>query len=67
MDGFGVRDALGDPRKFGFVTMEIGAKELAKCEFCSRIFEFRSHSGGTVRITTVSRTCFFIRALPKQV
>ncbi|KAH0826919.1 hypothetical protein J3R83DRAFT_4512 [Lanmaoa asiatica] len=31
MDGFGARDALGDPRKFGFVTMEIGAKELAKC------------------------------------
>lgn len=32
MDGFGARDALGDPRKFGFATMEIGAKELAKCE-----------------------------------
>lgn len=32
MDGFGARDALGDPRKFGFVTMEIGARELAKCE-----------------------------------
>ena len=41
MDGFGTRDALGDPRKFGFVTMEIGAKELAKCEFtlCSA-FDF---------------------------
>lgn len=37
MDGFGARDALGDHKKFGFVTMEIGAKELAKCEliFCS--------------------------------
>ena len=35
MDGFGARDALGDPRKFGFVTMEIGAKELAKCAFYS--------------------------------
>ena len=32
MDGFGARDAIGDPRKFGYVTMEIGAKELAKCE-----------------------------------
>ena len=32
MDGFGARDGLGDPRKFGFVTMEIGTKELAKCE-----------------------------------
>lgn len=32
MDGFGARDALGEPRKFGFVTMEIGAKDLAKCE-----------------------------------
>ncbi|KAH7885822.1 hypothetical protein F5I97DRAFT_1809323 [Phlebopus sp. FC_14] len=31
MDGFGVRDALGDPRKFAYVTMEIGPKELAKC------------------------------------
>ncbi|KAG9318926.1 hypothetical protein JVU11DRAFT_1039 [Chiua virens] len=31
MDGFGARDALGDPRKFGFVTMEIGAKEFTKC------------------------------------
>ncbi|KAF9233725.1 hypothetical protein BU15DRAFT_53526 [Melanogaster broomeanus] len=31
MDGFGARDALGDPRKFAYVTMEIGAKELAKC------------------------------------
>ncbi|KAG8217971.1 hypothetical protein J3R82DRAFT_6142 [Butyriboletus roseoflavus] len=31
MNGFGARDALGDHRKFGFVTMEIGAKELAKC------------------------------------
>ncbi|KAF8552594.1 hypothetical protein OG21DRAFT_1498321, partial [Imleria badia] len=31
MDGFGARNALGDPRKFGFVTMEIGPKELAKC------------------------------------
>ncbi|KAF8120801.1 hypothetical protein EV363DRAFT_1367839 [Boletus edulis] len=31
MDGFGARDALGDPRKFGFVTMEISAKELVKC------------------------------------
>lgn len=43
MDGFGARDALGDPRKFGFVTMEIGKKELAKCEsylFCSTTFEF---------------------------
>ena len=36
MDGFDARDALGDPRKFAFVTMEIGTKELAKCEsyFC---------------------------------
>lgn len=32
MDGFDARDALGDPRKFAFVTMEIGTKELAKCE-----------------------------------
>ncbi|KAG6371858.1 hypothetical protein JVT61DRAFT_8855 [Boletus reticuloceps] len=31
MNGFGARDALGDPRKFGFVTMEISAKELVKC------------------------------------
>ncbi|KAF9221062.1 hypothetical protein BS17DRAFT_810201 [Gyrodon lividus] len=31
MDGFGARDALGDPRKFAYVTMEIGSKELAKC------------------------------------
>jgi hypothetical protein len=31
MDGFGARDAIGDLRKFGYVTMEIGAKELAKC------------------------------------
>ncbi|KAF8840447.1 hypothetical protein BDN67DRAFT_1069276 [Paxillus ammoniavirescens] len=31
MDGFGARDALGDPRKFAYVTMEIGPKELAKC------------------------------------
>jgi hypothetical protein len=33
MDGFGAQDALGDPRKFAYVTMEIGPKELAKCEF----------------------------------
>jgi len=51
MDGFGARDALGDPRKFGFVTMEIGTKGLAKCGSffsCLRpnlLLEFSGHGG----------------------
>ncbi|KAL4079765.1 hypothetical protein J3A83DRAFT_4368607 [Scleroderma citrinum] len=30
-DGFGACDALGDPRKFAFVTIEATPKDLAKC------------------------------------
>ena len=48
MGGFGARDALGDPRKFSFVTMEIGAKELIKCPF---YFCFVVHSNFAGRRT----------------
>jgi len=31
VDGFGLVDAVGEPRKFGYVTIEISEKKLAKC------------------------------------
>ncbi|KIJ65339.1 hypothetical protein HYDPIDRAFT_167067 [Hydnomerulius pinastri MD-312] len=49
MEGFGARDALGDPKKFGYVTMEIGPKELAKCEW-ARLSFLRSLSRAGLRI-----------------
>ena len=52
MDGFGARDALGDPRKFGFVTVEIGAKELAKCESHFLFYIPIFLDVGWIRITT---------------
>jgi len=30
-DGFGLPDGLGQPRKFGYVTLETTASKLAKC------------------------------------
>lgn len=34
-DGFGACDALGDPRKFAYVTIEATPKDLAKCRSSS--------------------------------
>jgi len=34
-DGFGACDALGDPRKFAYVTIEATARDLAKCGWSS--------------------------------
>lgn len=31
-DGFGLLDGLGQPRKFGFVTLETTPSKLGKCE-----------------------------------
>lgn len=31
MDGFGAHNALGDLRKFAFVTLEATPKDLARC------------------------------------
>ncbi|KAG2012187.1 hypothetical protein CC2G_012222 [Coprinopsis cinerea AmutBmut pab1-1] len=31
VDGFGLLDAVGQPRKFGYVTIETTAGKLAKC------------------------------------
>jgi hypothetical protein len=30
-DGFGLTDGLGQPRKFGYVTLETTTEKLAKC------------------------------------
>lgn len=38
LDGFGTLDGLGQPRKFGYVTIEGSRGQLAKCESHS-IFE----------------------------
>ncbi len=36
LDGFGKLDALGRPRKFGYVTIETTKTKLARCElWCS--------------------------------
>lgn len=32
LDGFGKLDALGQPRNFGYVTLEGSKVQLAKCE-----------------------------------
>ena len=32
-DGFGLSDGLGEPRKFGYVTLETTTTKLAKCNF----------------------------------
>ena len=40
LDGFGKLDALGQPRKFGYVTLEGTKGQLAKCEhyiLCERL------------------------------
>lgn len=36
LDGFGTLDALGEPRKFGYVTIETTKPKLARCESISR-------------------------------
>jgi len=33
LDGFGLLDGVGKPRKFGYVTIETTAPKLARCEF----------------------------------
>jgi len=33
MDGFGLVDGLGQPRKFGYVTLETTPSSLGKCVF----------------------------------
>lgn len=39
LDGFGLSDGIGQPRKFGYVTIESTQGQLAKCAFMlSRIF-----------------------------
>lgn len=35
MDGFGLMDAVGQPRKFGYVTLETTKKNLSRCKFSS--------------------------------
>ncbi len=37
-DGFGLVDALGQPRKFAFVTLETTPSKLGKCTFSSYYF-----------------------------
>lgn len=32
LDGFGLKDGLGQPRKFGYITLETTTGKLAKCE-----------------------------------
>lgn len=32
MDGFGMIDAVGQPRKFGYITLETTTKNLGRCE-----------------------------------
>ena len=32
LDGFGLLDGLGQPRKFGYVTLETTKPKLARCE-----------------------------------
>ena len=42
-DGFGLTDGLGQPRKFGYVTLETTTEKLAKCmrqAFLAVDFEF---------------------------
>lgn len=33
LDGFGALDALGQPRKFGYVTLETTKAKLARCTY----------------------------------
>ena len=33
LDGFGVLNAVGEPRKFGYVTLETTKVKLARCTF----------------------------------
>lgn len=35
LDGFGQLDGLGEPRKFGYVTIETTKPKLARCEYIS--------------------------------
>ena len=39
LDGFGKLDALGQPRKFGYVTLEGSRKQLAKCKYIQLLWE----------------------------
>ncbi len=35
IDGFGALDALGQPRKFAYATLETTKGKLTRCTFCS--------------------------------
>ena len=39
LDGFGKLDALGQPRKFGYATLEGSRAQLAKCEYIQLLWE----------------------------
>ena len=43
LDGFGLLDGLGQPRKFGYITIETTPAKLAKCtrQYASRGFSFK--------------------------
>lgn len=32
MDGFGLLDAVGQPRRFGYISLETTKKDLSRCE-----------------------------------
>ena len=38
LDGFGKLDALGQPKKYGYVTLEGTKGQLAKCEYISFLY-----------------------------
>ncbi|KAH9926928.1 uncharacterized protein B0H18DRAFT_303671 [Fomitopsis serialis] len=43
MDGFGLTDAVGQPRKFGYVTLEATKKNLGRCESSAPVCSLPPH------------------------
>ena len=72
LDGFGLTDGLGQPRKFGYVTLETTTGKLAKCAarflliesfiFCSFCLVFLSRYEFTKRINLEGSEIAFWRS-----